>query len=55
MMNGTNYQNLQMNKTNKLKIMIVDDGSTDKTWENVQKFKNNPQIVLHTKENGVNY
>lgn len=37
---------------NKLKIMIVDDGSTDKTWENVQKFKNNPQIVLHSKENG---
>ncbi len=36
----------------KLKIMIVDDGSTDKTWENVQKFKNNPQIELYTKENG---
>jgi len=36
----------------KLQIMIVDDGSTDKTWERVQKFKNNPQIVLHTKENG---
>jgi len=40
---------------NKLKIMIVDDGSTDKTWERVQKFKNNPQIVLHTKENGGKY
>jgi len=40
---------------NKLKIMIVDDGSTDKTWERVQKFKNNTQIVLHTKENGGKY
>lgn len=36
----------------KLKIMIVDDGSTDNTWNTVQKFKNNPQIELHTKENG---
>jgi len=40
---------------NKFKIMIVDDGSTDKTWENVQKFKSNPQIVLHSKENGGKY
>ncbi|MES3004513.1 MAG: glycosyltransferase family 2 protein [Patescibacteria group bacterium] len=40
---------------NKLKIMIVDDGSTDKTWERIQKFKNNPQIILHTKENGGKY
>ncbi len=36
----------------KLKIVVVDDGSTDNTWENVQKFKNNPQIELFTKENG---
>src|SRR3990167_3874281 len=28
---------------NKLKIMIVDDGSTDKTWFVIQKFKNHPQ------------
>ncbi|MEQ1561599.1 MAG: glycosyltransferase family 2 protein [Nitrospira sp.] len=40
---------------NKLKIMIVDDGSTDRTWEVIQKFKNNPQIELHTKENGGKY
>ncbi len=39
----------------KLQIMVVDDGSTDNTWENVQKFKNNPQIVLHKKENGGKY
>ncbi|MFZ2523058.1 MAG: glycosyltransferase [Minisyncoccia bacterium] len=37
---------------NKLKIVVVDDGSTDNTWEMVQKFKNNPQIQLFTKENG---
>jgi peptidoglycan-N-acetylglucosamine deacetylase len=36
----------------KLKIMIVDDGSTDKTWETVQQFKSHPQIELYTKENG---
>jgi len=39
----------------KLKIMIVDDGSTDKTWEVVQKFKSNPQITLYSKENGGKY
>ena len=39
----------------KLKIMVVDDGSTDKTWEVVQKFNNNSQIELHTKENGGKY
>ena len=39
----------------KLKIMIVDDGSTDKTWEKIQKFQNNPQIEIYTKENGGKY
>jgi cellulose synthase/poly-beta-1,6-N-acetylglucosamine synthase-like glycosyltransferase len=39
----------------KLKIMVVDDGSTDNTWNVVQKFKNYPQIELHTKENGGKY
>lgn len=37
---------------NKLSIMVVDDGSTDNTWNVVQKFKNNPQVELYTKENG---
>lgn len=37
---------------NKLKIMIVNDGSTDNTWQNIQKFKNNPQVEMHHKENG---
>ncbi len=39
----------------KLKIMVVNDGSTDSTWQVVQKFKNHPQIVLHSKENGGKY
>lgn len=39
----------------KLKIMVVDDGSTDSTWNVVQKFANHPQIELHTKENGGKY
>lgn len=36
----------------KLSIFIVDDGSTDHTWEVIQKFKDNPQITLIRKENG---
>ena len=37
---------------NKLEIFIVDDGSTDRTWEVAQKFVGNPQIKLFHKENG---
>ncbi len=33
-------------------IIIVDDGSTDHTWDVLQKFGNNPQITLVRKENG---
>lgn len=36
----------------KLNIFIVDDGSTDHTWEVIQKFKSNPQVTLIKKENG---
>lgn len=36
----------------KLKIIIVDDGSTDNTWQVIQKFKNKKQIEIYHKENG---
>ena len=36
----------------KLQIFIVDDGSTDKTWSVLQRFKRNKQIILLQKENG---
>lgn len=39
----------------KLSIMVVDDGSKDNTWNLIQKFKDNPQIILHKKENGGKY
>lgn len=39
----------------KLKIMVVDDGSTDNTWDIVRRYENHPQIVLHQKENGGKY
>lgn len=36
----------------KIFINIVDDGSTDDTWEVMQQYKDNPQIKLFTKTNG---
>ncbi|ETB63614.1 TPA: hypothetical protein DIC38_03570 [Candidatus Nomurabacteria bacterium] len=36
----------------KLKIFIVNDGSKDNTWEVVQQFKDDSNIVLINKENG---
>lgn len=33
-------------------IILVDDGSTDSTWQVFQKYKNNPMIKLVHKENG---
>lgn len=36
----------------KLKIIVVDDGSTDKTAEEVKKFLPHPQIKFIQKENG---
>lgn len=36
----------------KIKIYIVDDGSKDNTWNIIQKFIDNPNVVLLHKENG---
>lgn len=36
----------------KLKIIIVDDGSKDGTWDVIQEFKDYPNITLIKKENG---
>jgi len=36
----------------KLKIYLIDDGSTDNSWNVMEKFKDNPSIVLLKKENG---
>ena len=35
----------------KLSIVIIDDGSTDNTWEAAQEFAHNPQVRLYQKEN----
>ncbi len=36
----------------KYTIKIIDDGSTDKTWEVIQQYANHPNIELIHKENG---
>ncbi len=36
----------------KLKIYIIDDGSKDNTWNVIQEFIDNPNIILIKKENG---
>jgi cellulose synthase/poly-beta-1,6-N-acetylglucosamine synthase-like glycosyltransferase len=36
----------------KLKIMIIDDGSTDNSWNLMQKYQGHPMIELYKKENG---
>ncbi len=35
----------------KLFVVVIDDGSTDNTWNVVQKFAQHPQVQLHHKEN----
>lgn len=39
----------------KLQILVIDDGSKDKTWSIVQKYKTNPCVALYTKQNGGKY
>ncbi len=39
----------------KLKIFIIDDGSTDGTWDVISKFSNYPNIKVFHKENGGKY
>lgn len=36
----------------KLQLVIVDDGSTDNTWQEILHYKDHPQIVIFQKENG---
>jgi len=36
----------------KIKLMLIDDGSRDNTWNVIQEFKDNPNIILIHKENG---
>lgn len=39
----------------KLFLILVDDGSTDDTWQVMQQYKDHPQIKIFTKENGGKY
>ncbi len=53
---GTVNSLLSMNyPREKLNLIIVDDGSTDNTWQYIQKFKNHPQIKIFKKKNGGKY
>jgi cellulose synthase/poly-beta-1,6-N-acetylglucosamine synthase-like glycosyltransferase len=36
----------------KLQLIVVDDGSTDTTWQEILKYKDHPQIQILHKENG---
>src|SRR3989344_4540347 len=36
----------------RLEIFIVDDGSTDNTWQEILKWKDHPNIDIFRKENG---
>jgi cellulose synthase/poly-beta-1,6-N-acetylglucosamine synthase-like glycosyltransferase len=39
----------------KFSLILVDDGSKDKTWEVMQSFESNPQVRAFRKENGGKY
>lgn len=36
----------------KLEVIVVDDGSTDDTWHEMLKYKDNPRVRIFQKENG---
>ncbi|MBP6904849.1 MAG: glycosyltransferase family 2 protein [Candidatus Pacebacteria bacterium] len=36
----------------KLQVIAVDDGSTDRTWDEILKYKDHPQVQILKKENG---
>jgi cellulose synthase/poly-beta-1,6-N-acetylglucosamine synthase-like glycosyltransferase len=36
----------------KLGVIVVDDGSTDNTWQEILKYKDNPRVRIFQKENG---
>ena len=49
---GTVHSLLNMDyPREKLRILVIDDGSTDGTWNAVQEFVNNPSVVLLQKKN----
>lgn len=36
----------------KLEVIVVDDGSTDTTWQEILEYKDTPQVKIFQKENG---
>ncbi len=36
----------------RLEVIVVDDGSTDTTWSEILKYKDNPRVRIFQKENG---
>jgi poly-beta-1,6-N-acetyl-D-glucosamine synthase len=41
--------------SDRLQIVVIDDGSTDRTWEILQQFKDHSRVMLLQKENGGKY
>ncbi len=40
---------------NKFRVFLIDDGSTDGTWNAMSKFSKNPNVKIFRKENGGKY
>jgi cellulose synthase/poly-beta-1,6-N-acetylglucosamine synthase-like glycosyltransferase len=43
---GVNYPK------DKLKVFLIDDGSTDTTWQEIKKFESHPNVEIFQKKNG---